>query len=71
MITGPQTTGDEIGDLNELAGVYAALAATSADICWTDVTRLLRMTGWERCPRATADVDIAGALLIPIVDLTL
>ncbi len=70
MITGPQATPEQIGDLSERAGVYGARMATDTDFAWTAVTRLLRLTGWDTCPLSLADVGIAVALAIPIVDLT-
>lgn len=70
VITGPQGTADERGDLAEAAGIYGALVVGQHAVQWSDVTTLYRLPGWDLCPRALADVLIADALCVPTVDLT-
>lgn len=69
ILTGPQTTNDECGFLEEMAGLFEAHLTTSGAVEWTAVTGMVCLTGWEKCPAATADVAIAEAfgLVVRIV----
>lgn len=69
MLTGPQGTPEQRGDLAELAGFYAMTPAVSADVQWWDVTELHRARGWNNCSAALADVAIAESFGIPVMDL--
>lgn len=66
ILTGPQTTADQRGDLYEMAGLIGATPAFRSGVQWADVERLLHMSGWESCPLAVADVDVATALGVPV-----
>ncbi|WP_267883525.1 hypothetical protein [Streptomyces sp. NRRL S-378] len=39
-------------------------------INWASVQALYRLPEWDACPLGTADVAVADALAIPMVDLT-
>lgn len=69
-MTGPQRTVDERGDLAEIAGLYGALLVGTHSIHWASVQGLYRLSGWDMCPLALADVTMADALSIPMCDLT-
>ncbi|MER6485689.1 hypothetical protein ABT264_19300 [Streptomyces virginiae] len=69
-MTGPQRTPDERGTLAELAGAYAALLVAVHCINWASVQALYRLPEWDACPLGVADVALADALCIPMVDLT-
>jgi hypothetical protein len=62
IITGPQATDDEVGDVEEMAALLGALPAYSAAIQWATVTALYCLAGWETCSLAVADVAVADAL---------
>ena len=62
IVTGPQTTDDEVGDVVEMAAFLGGIPAYSAAIQWATVTALYCLGGWEKCPLAVADVDVAEAL---------
>ncbi|MGW2515031.1 hypothetical protein ACWC0A_37815 [Streptomyces scopuliridis] len=66
ILTGPQTSADERGDLDEMAGLLDARLTCSTDVVWADVTAFYCMDGWERCSLATADVGVARAFGLPI-----
>lgn len=61
ILTGPQTTDDERGDLIEAAGLIDARLTSSTDIDWFAVTAFFLLDGWETCPLAVADVAVASA----------
>ena len=70
VLTGPQGSAEEVGDLIETAGLMGWIPApASAAIVWADVTELYRVAGWDTCPLAVADVAVAQALDIPIKDM--
>lgn len=66
IVTGPQTTDDERGQLAELAGLMDAHTVTCPDVLWATVTEMVALDGWELCPAAVADVTIAESLGIPV-----
>ncbi|MCY0926265.1 hypothetical protein OTB20_08600 [Streptomyces sp. H27-H1] len=70
VMTGPQVTVQECEELAELAGFHGALLVSAHHIPWADVHALYRLAGWAVCPLASADVTMAGALGIPMYDLT-
>ncbi|WP_328967915.1 hypothetical protein [Streptomyces sp. NBC_00239] len=70
VITGPQGTAEEQGELAEIAGLHGAALVGEHNIKWASVVALYRIPGWERCPLALADVAMADALDIPTHDLT-
>lgn len=61
ILTGPQSTVEQRGELDELAGLMDAKLTCSSDVQWATVTTLYALRGWELCPHAVADVDIADA----------
>ncbi|MEU7243365.1 hypothetical protein [Streptomyces sparsogenes] len=71
ILTGPQRTPDEVGDLAELAGLMECAVTTSdTSIIWAEVSAMYRLDGWEACPLALADVAVAEACGVPIKDLS-
>ncbi|MFD7776619.1 hypothetical protein [Streptomyces sp. NPDC059753] len=66
LITGPQETHDDVGQLAEMAGLLGAHTATCPDLQWADVTDVYVLSGWESCPLATADMGIAKQLGVPV-----
>jgi hypothetical protein len=70
MLTGPQRTPDERGNLAELAGVYGAVTASCSTFNWCTVAMVYRIAGWDECPTARADVAVADAMALPIVDVS-
>jgi hypothetical protein len=71
VMTGPQSTDDERGDLAEVAGLHGALLVHEHHVIWPEVTALYRLHGWDACPLALADVALADALQVPMFDLTM
>ena len=70
MLTGPQTTADQRGDLSETAGLLGlTLVKTIADL-W-DAKRLWLLPGWDVCSTALADVDAAMAWAVPVSELAM
>ncbi|MFB7919360.1 hypothetical protein [Streptomyces sp. NPDC056061] len=72
ILTGPQRTPDEVGDLTEVAGFLGAVILDGDEVRWAlaDVDVFYRTPGWEHCTRAVTDVAIAEACGWPIKDLT-
>jgi hypothetical protein len=69
VMTGPQRTAEERGDLAETAGLHGALLVGEHPIAWAAVRALYRLAGWRSCPLALSDVAMADALCIPVRDL--
>ncbi|MFG2292010.1 hypothetical protein [Streptomyces sp. NPDC048603] len=69
LITGPQQTPDERGDLAESAGLYGARLVCDDTVQWAEAELMLCLPGWEFCPLAIADVAIAESLVIPRRDV--
>lgn len=69
VITGPQSTSEQQGDLAEAAGLHGAKLASDADVMWLEVSALIILPGWEGCSLATADVTMAEALELPVTPL--
>ncbi|MFE5093270.1 hypothetical protein ACFRCI_23635 [Streptomyces sp. NPDC056638] len=71
IITGPQRTPDELGDLHEAAGILNAelLHGDGAQWVLADVEVFYRLAGWDYCTHATTDVQIAEACGWIIKDL--
>ncbi|MER5501329.1 hypothetical protein ABT096_29570 [Streptomyces sp. NPDC002561] len=71
ILTGPQRTPDERGDLAEMAGLLGAavLDGDAARYVLADVEAFYRMSGWECCERAVTDVELADAFGWPVKDL--
>lgn len=59
IITGPQGNDEEVGLIAEVAGLYDGVPAYIAVLQWATATALYCLVGWERCPAAVADVQIA------------
>jgi hypothetical protein len=70
IITGPQSTDDEVGFLAEMAGLLGAVPTYNAAPQWGAATALYCLLDWEKCPSAVADVTTAEALLLPVHHLT-
>ncbi|MFE0326283.1 hypothetical protein ACFW08_05640 [Streptomyces sp. NPDC058960] len=70
IVTGPQTTDEELGFLAEMAGLFGGIPAYSAALQWATATALYCLAGWEKCPLAVADVTIAEAVGLAIRYLT-
>jgi hypothetical protein len=69
IITGPQGTDEELGLLAETAGLYGGIPAFSAVLQWATATALYCLAGWEGCPVAVADVQIAETAGLPVYPL--
>lgn len=69
IITGPQDTDEQRGQLDEMAGLLGACTVSSGDVPWADVTDLYCLAGWESCPLAVADVKIAALFGLTITPL--
>ncbi|MFF1417580.1 hypothetical protein [Streptomyces sp. NPDC058280] len=67
ILTGPQSAADQRGNLAEMAGLIDARLTCSTDVVWADVTALYYMDGWEDCPLAMADVDVATLMGLPVL----
>lgn len=70
VITGPQRTPDERGDLIEMSALLDAVRMTDRPT-FADVTGLYRMAGWDCCAQARADVLLATSFGWPIKDIVL
>lgn len=68
VITGPQRTPDERGDLIEMSALMDAVLMTDSP-AFADVTGMYRLAGWDCCAQATADVLMAATFGWPIKDL--
>ncbi|MEU1037646.1 hypothetical protein [Streptomyces sp. NPDC005907] len=66
ILTGPQSTDEEIGLLFEMAGLFGAHLTLSRTVEWAAVTALYCLTGWEKSPQAVADVGLANAFGLAI-----
>ncbi|MFF1625614.1 hypothetical protein [Streptomyces sp. NPDC058272] len=66
IVTGPQATDEERGQLAELAGLLNAHTVTCPDVRWADVTEMVALDGWEACPVSVADVTVAEQLGVPV-----
>lgn len=71
VVTGPQSTDEECDFLAEVAGYHGAIPAYAAVLQWAAVTAVYCLVGWEACPKAVADVQIAGAFGLDVQELTL
>ncbi|MFF9525408.1 hypothetical protein ACF1DV_26015 [Streptomyces achromogenes] len=69
IITGPQSTDDEVGLIAEAAGYFDGLPAYDVAVQWPEATALYCLIGWETCSLAVADVTIAEALGLPVLQL--
>ncbi|MFI9123831.1 hypothetical protein ACIGW0_31320 [Streptomyces bikiniensis] len=65
ILIGPQSTAEEMGDLNELAGLLGAVCM-SPDVDWASVRGFLVAPDWDKCPVASADVESAGNFGLPV-----
>ncbi|MET7939689.1 hypothetical protein [Streptomyces sp. NPDC005302] len=61
ILTGPQSTDDERGFLEEMAAFFDAKLTCGCSVEWAAVTDLYCLPGWEGCSTAVADVSIAEA----------
>lgn len=68
VITGPQRTPDERGDLIEMSALMDAVRMTDSP-AFADVTGMYRLAGWDCCAQATADVALAVSFGWTIKDL--
>ncbi|MFG3014353.1 hypothetical protein ACGFZB_28820 [Streptomyces cinerochromogenes] len=66
IITGPQGTDEERGLIAEMAGFHQGLPAYEVVGRWAIATVLYCLAGWECCPVAVADVQIAETLGLPV-----
>ncbi|KUF18828.1 hypothetical protein AT728_07270 [Streptomyces silvensis] len=71
IVTGPQGTDDERGDVAEAAGLMGGLPSYSHAVQWAAATALVCLDGWERCPLAVADVTVAASLGLTVQQLVL
>ncbi|MFB7114090.1 hypothetical protein [Streptomyces sp. NPDC056291] len=71
IITGPQSTDEERGQLEELSGLLNAGTVSAGDVSWGDVTDLYCLEGWESCPLAVADVKIAELFGLTVTHIAL
>jgi hypothetical protein len=69
VLTGPQNSPEQRGNLAELAGLHGLTPSLTADVQWWNVSTLYRACGWDTCACAVADVAIADAFGIPVLDL--
>ncbi|MGI5404179.1 hypothetical protein ACQEVG_32955 [Streptomyces sp. CA-135486] len=69
ILTGPQITSEQRGELDEVSAIIDARLTCSPDVDWVSVTALYTLKGWEACPLAVADVDIATAVGLPVLPL--
>ncbi|MFE6493369.1 hypothetical protein [Streptomyces sp. NPDC057748] len=71
ILTGPQRTPDELGDLAEMAGLLGAvvLNGDAAQYALADVEAVYRMPGWESCVRSVTDSELADAFGWTVKDL--
>ncbi|MEV4939613.1 hypothetical protein [Streptomyces zaomyceticus] len=65
VLIGPQSTEEQRGDLEELAGLLHAVRMTP-DVTWAEVSRFVVVPEWERCPIAATDVGIAVGSGLPV-----
>lgn len=70
IVTGPQSTDDEMGSVVEMAALLDGLPAFSAVVQWATATALYCLAGWEKCSLAVADVTIAEAFGLPVHHLS-
>ena len=70
IVTGPQGTDEEVGQLAEAAGLLGGLPAYAATLQWAAATALYCLAGWEHCSIAVADVTIAQACGVEVLSLT-
>jgi hypothetical protein len=70
IITGPQGTDAQRGQLDELAGLLDAHTVSCGNVSWADVTDLYCLDGWEACPLAVADVKIGELFGLPVTRLS-
>lgn len=62
VLTGPRSTPEQLGNLTELSGLTGLpLLHDTGVIELLDADAVFCAAGWECCPLATADVDVAGA----------
>ena len=69
ILIGPQVTDDEDGELDELAGLLGAHRMCGPDVDWASVTKFVCLPGWEKCPVAVADIDMAKVFGLPVEQL--
>lgn len=69
IITGPQGTDEQRGQLDEMAGLLGARTISCGDVLWVDVTDLYCLAGWETCPIAMADVKIGELFGLAVTHL--
>lgn len=68
MLTGPQGTEDQRGDLAETAGLMGLhLIEQLGDLF--DAKTLYVLPEWQTCPTALADVEAAQAWGVPVVEV--
>ncbi|WP_435613305.1 hypothetical protein [Streptomyces sp. bgisy159] len=70
IVTGPQSTDDEVGAIAEAAGLLGGVPAYAAVLQWATATALYCLAGWEKCPVAVADVTIAESAGLPVHPFT-
>lgn len=70
VLTGPQGSKSQRGMLCEAAGLHGLVPVLSIDVAgWLAVTTLYLMVGWELCPHAVADVQIALGFGVTVSDI--
>lgn len=70
IITGPQGTDEQRGQLDEVAGLLGAHTVACGNVPWVDVTDLYCLDGWEACPLAVADVKIGELFGLTVTHLS-
>lgn len=69
IITGPQSTDEEVELIAEVAGYYSGLPAYGVVSQWSAATALYCLMGWTGSSVAVADVQIARTFGIPVLEL--
>ncbi|MFJ3084430.1 hypothetical protein ACIPJG_32400 [Streptomyces halstedii] len=69
VLTGPRSTTEQAGDLAELAGLLGLPLLHRYEDRLLNSSTLYRAAGWESCPLALADVDVAECYGLTITDL--
>ncbi|MFB7823827.1 hypothetical protein [Streptomyces hydrogenans] len=69
VLVGPQSSAEQRGDLEELAGFLGAVTMHSPHVEWGEVASFVVSHDWEACPIAVADHDAACAFGLPVAYL--
>ncbi len=69
VLTGPQSTDEDRGNLVEMSGLLGAPLTCSTAVEWSAVTSMYRLEGWKRCPLAVADVTTGEMFDLKMIDV--